>query len=70
MPITTHSRKTMPTRSIKGRDGNHTQKAVEIRKEPKAAVMAAFAVVFFQNIASRNIATTPGVKKPVNSWMY
>ena len=55
---------------MKGRSGMPSLKPSDRTAEPMAAVRAAAALVRFQNMPRRKMTTMPGVKKPVNSWMY
>jgi len=68
--LTTHNTNTIATRSIKGMSGNNNLPSKEKIAEPIAAVSAPLAVTPGDTIPSKKIATIPGVKKPVNSWIY
>ena len=65
-----HIRNTMPTRSMNGSSGNASLNVIENTAEPSAVSNAATEVVLGQKKPSKKRAQTPGVKKPVNSWMY
>src|SRR5210317_1886687 len=69
-PTAIHNRNTMPTRSMNGSSGHASLNVIEKTAEPRAVSSAATEVVFGQKKPSRNKAQTPGVKNPVNSWMY
>src|SRR5262245_4422330 len=55
---------------MKGSDGQVKYSTVERTAEEMAATRAAVAVQRGQNRPSRKMTQIPGVKKPVNSWMY
>ena len=55
---------------MKGSDGQANFNTTDRTAEAMAATRAAAAVQRSQNMPSRKITQMPGVKKPVNSWMY
>ena len=55
---------------MNGKAGQNAFSPSDMTAEPIAAPSAPLAVVRFQKKPSRKMASIPGVRKPVNSWMY